>query len=79
MARLGSLRLLIVLSASFGMLISQLDITAAYLHSDTDSVVHMETSEHLEEMLIRITLVNIYEPKPKQCYHNFMKDQKFVF
>lgn len=54
--RLGSLRLLITLSAQFGMSISQLDIIAAYLNSNMDSVVHMEIPEHLEEMLIRITL-----------------------
>lgn len=37
------------------MSISQLDITAAYLHGVMDSVVYMEMPEHLEEMLMRIT------------------------
>ncbi|XP_077277091.1 uncharacterized protein LOC143905509 isoform X1 [Temnothorax americanus] len=54
-ARLGSLRLLVALSVELGMSISQLDITAAYLHGDMDTVVYMEPPEYLEEMLERIT------------------------
>lgn len=53
-ARLGSLRMLVALSAQLGMSISQLDITSAYLHGNMDVDVYMEAQELLKEMFTRI-------------------------
>lgn len=55
-ARLGSLRMLIALSAQMGLSISQLDISLAYLLENVDHKVHMKAPKLLEEMLIKITL-----------------------
>lgn len=67
-ARLSSLRTLVALSAQFGMTISQLDITSAYLHGDMDVDVYMEPPELLEAMLIRIM-----QDKSVRSMHNKAK------
>ena len=61
-ARLGSMRLLVALSAELGMTISQLDITSAYLHGNIDTTVYMEPPKLLEEMLTRMVQI---EPTKK--------------
>ncbi|KMQ88628.1 retrovirus-related pol polyprotein from transposon tnt 1-94 [Lasius niger] len=53
-ARLGSFRLLLALSVKFGLTISQLDVTTAYLNSEIDAEIYMTKPSLLDEMLQRM-------------------------
>lgn len=53
-ARLRSFRLLVALSVKYGLSITQLDVTTAYLNSEIDTVIYMSKPPLLDEMLQRM-------------------------
>ena len=50
-ARIGSIRMLMVLAAELDMQVQQLDFISAYLNGDIKETIYMEVRKHSEDIL----------------------------
>ena len=81
LARLDSFRMLMVLYATTGMNIEQLDLTTAYLNGDVDTLIYMEQSSFVVQTLTKMTNREVHEnfvQKQNLCYHSCKTETKYA-